>query len=232
VPLIRTKPFILLIILALLVSGCGTRAKFRSYDKQLDDIRSDVRSIRVITDQMRNELVTLKTSVDVVGENIDRQSKDIEVAKKSQQLLAETLDAMKETVLKLETTTIPDKKEEIAKAVKEADSTQITVVTKKENGVTKIQPLVKPVAEPDKGGRKYTTGVNIDTTKTGFGYVVKDGVILWKAPTKNSDVQEVLIAWQQVTILGAVKNEGDNWLRIKTQDYTGFVDSKFVISSE
>lgn len=215
-----------------ILTGCGTRAKFRSYDRQLDEIRSDVRNIRLITDQMRNEIVTLKTSVDVVGVNIDKQTKDIELAKKNQQLLAESLDIMKDTVVKLESRTLAEKKEELARLEKEENDTQITVVTKKEDGVTKIQPVGKTSVKDSKTSRKYASGPEIDTSKTGFGYAVKDGVILWRAPSKNSDVMEILIAWQQVSILGSVKSEGENWLKVKTQDYSGFVDSKFIIASE
>ncbi len=181
---------------------------------------------------MRNEIVTLKTSVDVVGVNIDRQTKDIELAKKNQQLLADSLDIMKDTVVKLESRTLAEKKAELEKLEKEENDTQITVVAKKEDGVTKIQPVGKPSVKAPKTSRKYSSGPEIDTSKTGFGYAVKDGVILWRGPSKNSDVMEILIAWQQVSILGSVKNEGENWLKVKTQDYSGFVDSKFIISSE
>jgi len=180
---------------------------------------------------MRNEIVTLKTSVDVVGVNIDRQTKDIDLAKKNQQLLADSLNMMKDTVVKLESRTLAEKKEELARLEKEENDTQITVVTKKEDGVTKIQPVGKP-AKDTKTSRKYASGPEIDTSKTGFGYAVKDGVILWRGPSKNTDVMEILIAWQQVSILGSVKNEGENWLKVKTQDYSGFVDSKFIIASE
>ncbi|MGE4265863.1 MAG: hypothetical protein AB7F25_00375 [Deferribacterales bacterium] len=230
---IGAKRFIALTAVLFILTGCGTRAKFRSYDKQLDDIRSDVRNIRLITDQMHNELVTLKTSVDVVGVNIDRQTKDIELAKKNQQLLSDSLGNMKDMVVQLEARTLAEKKEELEKLKQEEEDTQITVVTKKEDGVTKIQPLGKPAKEATKPNqRKYATGPEIDTSRTGFGYAVKDGVILWRAPSKNSDVMEILIAWQQVSILGSVKNEGENWLKVKTQDYTGFADSKFIIASE
>jgi hypothetical protein len=229
---IKAKWFVVLLSALFILTGCGTRAKFRSYDKQLDDIRTDVRNIRLITDQMRNELVTLKTSVDVVGVNIDRQTKDIELAKKNQQLLTDSLDMMKDTVVKLESRTLAQKKEELERLKQEEEETQINVVTKKENGVTKIQPVTKLPKETKSSGRKYASGPEIDTSKTGFGYAVKDGVILWRGPSKNTDVMEILIAWQQVSILGSVKNEGENWLKIKTQDYSGFVDSKFIIASE
>lgn len=229
---IRAQRFITLAAVLFILTGCGTRAKFRSYDKQLDDIRSEVRNIRLVTDQMRNELVTLKTSVDVVGVNIDRQTKDIELAKKNQQLLSDSLSNMKELVVKLEARTLAEKQEELQKLKQEEEDTQITVVTKKEDGVTKIEPIGKPAKEAKPVQRKYATGPEIDTSKTGFGYAVKDGVILWRAPSKNSDVMEILIAWQQVSILGSVRNEGESWLKVKTQDYTGFADSKFIIASE
>lgn len=187
------------------------------YDNQLSEIRTEVRNIRVIADQMKNELVNLKTSVVVVSDNVDKQSKEIDAAKAHQQKMAETIDTLKAAVDQLENQTIPEKQDELNAMKNEDNNPNVTVY--------------KDDKEPEKKAKKFVTGDSI-SGKNGYGYAVKDGVILWQRPAGDAEVVEILLAWQKVTILGNVKSEGVSWLKVKTADYTGYVNSKFIIASE
>lgn len=219
--------FFTIVLCGLLTVSCSSKAKFESYDKQLNEIRSDVRSIRIIADQMRNEVINMKTSVGIMNENSEKQSKEIENAKETQKKLAEAIDSIKSSVVKLETETLPQKRDELKELNKQDDS-GITLITKKVDGITVVE-AVKDADVTDTKKIKYTEAVNVNS---GFGYAVKDGVILWHSPTINSEIVEVLLSWQQVTILGSISSEGVKWLKIKTADYTGYVNSKFVMVSD
>lgn len=216
-----------LIIFSLLLSACSSKAKFEQYDKQLNEIRSDVRTIRLMADQMRNEVINMKTTVGIMNENAEKQSKDIENAKENQKKLAETLDGIKSAVVKLETETIPQKKEEIQELNRQSDGGS-SLVAKKIDGIT----VVETVKDADIADMKKTKYIEASGLNAGFGYAVKDGVILWRSPSINSEIVEVLLSWQQVAILGSISSEGTKWLKIKTDDYTGYADSKYIMVSE
>lgn len=228
-----TSKLFVLVIIPMFAISCTTKAKFKMYDTQLSEIRTEVRNIRVIADQMKNELVTLKTSVNIVGENVNKQAKEIDAAKQHQQMLADTIDSLKSSVVKLESETLPEKKDEIDRFVDAQQSGHSTVISRREDGIIRVETVKNPDSNvSNKKSRKYVSGNDIVSGKTGFGYAVKDGVILWKTPSTNSDVEEILIAWQQVTILGSLKKDGVSWLKVKTADFSGFVDSKSIIASD
>lgn len=219
---------------AVFAVSCASRAKFRAYDTQLSEIRTEVRNIRVIADQMKNEMITLKTSINIVGENVNKQAREIDAAKQHQQMLAQAIDGLKSSVVKLESETIPEKQDELNQMKSSQDKGGITMIGKREDGIIRVQTLKNPVSDvKNNKTRKYVSGNDIVTNgRTGFGYAVKDGVILWQTPSSDSEVQEIMIAWQQVTILGSLKRDGINWLKVKTADFTGFVDSKSIIASD
>ncbi len=222
------KKLVFIFSASLLIS-CSTKAKFDSYDTQLEQIRNDVRSIRLVADQMKNELINIKTTVDVMNDSVDKQSKEVDIARDQQKKLADMVDGIKASVVKLESETIPQKKAEIDS--QKPEKTPLTVVTKLDDGTTRIETL-KNIDDAELKQLKYKSADSADVSRTGFGYAVKDGVVLWHSPSRNSEVEEILLSWQQVSILGRLTNDGVNWLKIKTADFTGYVDAKYIIVSE
>lgn len=229
---------IIVILIAVLTASCASRSRVAQYEKELDVIKTDVRSIRVMTDEMKAELLSMRRSMIDVDKSVQFQAEEIEFQRQHHERLKEIVSDIKDSVVKLESETIPAKKEQAADIYKETNSdpaadSGFIVRTEQEDGLTRVYTEKVPDDSYIKTKKMIPADIfEVDTSKTGFGYAVKDGVILWQYPTTDSDVIEILVSWQQLTILGRIKNDNINWWKVKTSEYTGFVNSKFLIISE
>ncbi len=227
--------FIVLLLLIMTTVSCAGRDRMVRYEQDIEDIRQQVRSIRVMTDEMKNQLTDMKQSLVAVDSSVQKQTKDIEHQREYHEKLKGIVGSIKDAVVKLESENIPAKKAELEN-IKNENTDDLTpesgfvVKMEQEGAVTKIYteklPQLPPVSP-----KKKVYSVN-EESKSGFGYAVKDGVILWQSPTRNSDVLEILVSWQQLSLLGKLENDSISWWKVKTNDYTGYVNSKFVIISE
>lgn len=224
--------FIFLIILAMSVVSCASRSRVAKFEKEVDEMREDVRTIRYMTDEMRTEIVSMKMAMNTMDENVQQQTSDIQEQKEYQDTLKEMVDNIKDAVVKLESEQIPAKQEQIRQAAVSYPEDQLVLKTEQDGPVTRIYTEKKPAEAP--GGQQMMPADRypVDDSRTGFGYAVKDGVILWMHPTTDSDVLEILVSWQQLTLLGRVESRGTTWWKVKTADYTGFVNARFIIVSE
>jgi len=231
--------FAVLVLLVVSTLSCASRQRMKAYEEDIDVIRDEVRTIRKMTDEMHTELGNLRKSMEVVDESVKKQTADIEEQKGFQERLKEIVGNIKDTVVKLESERLPAKREELGK-IRDENVDDIIfedgliVKTETEDGITKVYTEKSPRDVPAVKKREYKLADTYELAdkKIGFGYAVKDGVILWQSPSKNSDVLEILVSWQQLTLTGKVKNDGMNWWRVKTNDYTGYVNARFVIVSE
>jgi len=226
--------FTALFILAVFTASCSSKVKLERYETDINNIRNEVRSIRMMTDEMRNELLSMRSAVQEADENIKRQSEDIELQRQHQAKLREMVDSVKDSVVKLESETLPAKKEELRRFEPAGDDSGFNIRTEQENGITKVYAEKLP-EYPDVKVKKPKPAeelFKVEQEINGFGYAVKDGVILWQYPTKSADVLEILVSWQQLSILGRIKNDGLEWWKVKTKEHTGFVNSRFIIISE
>jgi hypothetical protein len=155
-----------------------------------------------------------------------------------QDKMKEVLSNIKDVVVKLESEKLPAKKEELKRFSNENrddnPNAGFIMVKPNEAGIDEVVsskvPDSKPIKKPSKPAVKKE--FELDEGKTGFGYAVKDGVILWQFPSKDSDVLEILVGWQQLVLLGKTKNQNITWWKARTREYTGFVNAKFVIISD
>jgi len=218
--------------------SCASRSKLNQYGKEIDEIRKEVKTIRLLTDEMKYEIVNMKTSLVAVDDSVKQQSVDIEAQRQYQGKLQEMVGNIKDAVVKLESENLPTKKEELDRLERDSRSNAelrsgFVIKTEQDGAITKIYTEKVPDVDAGKKDKSKTRAYGIEEeSKSGFGYAVKDGVILWMAPSKNSDVMEILGSWQQLTILSKLDNEGIHWLKVKTNDYTGYVNTRFVIISD
>lgn len=227
-----------LVLIMAVTASCAGRDRLVKYGKDLDDIRGQVRTIRQMTDQMRTELNGLQKSVSSMNSNVDRQTSQIKEQQQRQERMKDIVSSIKDAVVKLESEKIPAEKEELAK-IKNENADDATpdsgfiVKTEKDGPVTKVYTENLPGAAPLPAKKTVSSNeYNLKNKKAGFGYAVKDGVILWQRPTKDSDVLEILVSWQQLTLLGKLEKDGVTWWKVKTNDFTGYVNSKYIIVSE
>jgi hypothetical protein len=226
-----------IIILFIVVStvSCASRSKLNEYGKELGEIRDEVRSIRYLADEMKEELIGLKVSVNKANKDIVKQTEDILVQKDHQDKMNDVLSKLKDTVVRLEAEKIPAKKDQLETFRVESDQISdagFVVIGADRDGVPEISSEKNHVADLPEKKTSSSESYELEEGKTGFGYAVKDGVILWAFPTKDSDVLEILVGWQQLVLLGKVRKENIDWWKVKTNDYQGFVNSKFVIISD
>jgi len=224
---------IIIIIISLMTVSCASKANIEKYNKDLDDIRNEVRNIRKIADDMKGELTSLKKSVQNAGLDINRQTEEIESQKEHQEKLNKVLSNLKDAVVKLESEKLPARREEFEKYAKEnSDDSGFGFIVEKRGEVNELKSVELPDGDlPPKKEKKVKKDIKVKAG-SGFGYAVKDGVILWGRPSKNSDVLEILVSWQQLMLTGQVRSENIDWWKVKTTDYEGFVNSKFVIISD
>lgn len=226
-----------MIVLFVSVS-CASRSRVMKYEQELNDIKVEVSNIRTLTDEMKADIAGMKLSMADVDESVRRQTDDIEEQRLYQQHLREIVGSIKDAVVRLETEKLTAKQEELKQMdadikAAEDEASSIIVKTEKDGPVTKIitekipDIAPAPVKKPKKDAEQELT-----PGKAGFGYAVKDGVILWGGPTTNSDVLEILVSWQQLAILGKTESKGNTWWKVKTNDFTGYVNSKFIIISD
>ncbi|MGD9808482.1 MAG: hypothetical protein AB7E76_12360 [Deferribacterales bacterium] len=221
--------FLALLLIVFTVASCASRSRLKRYENDLNEIRTEVRNIRILTDEMKDQLGTMSHTVVKMNEDVKQQTTDIEAQKAEQDRMREVLDKLKGSVVKLESEAIPAKKTELYGLAVTPPETMV-VKTETDGKITTIYteaPLSDESVERD----------NIKTRPvkdgdSGFGYAVKDGVILWQYPTNDSDVLEILVSWQQLILLEKVKKGGHTWWKVKTNDYTGFVNSRFIIVSD
>ncbi|PLX69551.1 MAG: hypothetical protein C0603_01090 [Denitrovibrio sp.] len=205
------------------------------YENDIEEIRKEVRTIRIMTDEMKTQLTGMKSSLVAVDSSVQKQTEDIQHQREYHEKLKGIVGSIKDAVVKLESENIPAKKQELSDIRNEnsddtTPSSGFIVKTEQDGMVTKVYteklPSIAPLT-PVKKDFKVS-----EESKSGFGYAVKDGVILWQSPTKNSDVLEILVSWQQLSLLGKIDNDSIRWWKVKTKDYTGYVNSKFVIISD
>jgi hypothetical protein len=227
-----------IILLAVILStvACAGANKMVRFEQDIEIIRKEVRNIRHMTDDMKKQLDGMQASISGANSNLKLQAEEIEKQKEYQTKLKGIVGSIKDTVVRLESEQLPKKKDELKKIKDENidDSTPLegfVVKTEQEGSITKIITEKKIRIDTKDTPKKKQTPFP-ETKSSGFGYAVKDGVILWQYPARNSDVLEILVSWQQLNIIGRVENQGIKWLKIKTNDYTGYVNSKFVIVSE
>lgn len=227
--------YIILSLTALMLVSCTSTSKLVQYEKDINDIRDEVRTIRKMTDEMKNQLGEMRSSMERVDASVKQQTEDIEEQNRYHTRLKSIVGSIKDAVVNLESEKLPAKKEELENIKNENrdDATPMSgfvLKTEQDGAVTKIYteklPDVTPPVKPKKRANIKSEAVS------GFGYAVKDGVILWQYPTRKSDVLEILVSWQQLRLLEKVDNSGLNWWKVKTNDYTGYVNSKFIIVSD
>jgi hypothetical protein len=222
---------ILILAIALSLVSCASRSRLNKFEKDINEIKDQVHGIKVLTEEMRSEIGGMKDSMMVMDSSVKLQSAEIDEQKKHQDNLNRIVDDIRISVEKLETEQIAAKEQQLKEMTakpEEAYEQPVVVRTVQDGDITKVF-----ADKPKSGAKKSEGGYEVEEyTQSGFGYAVKDGVILWKAPAKKSDVLEILVNWQKLTILGKVKNQGVNWWKVKTDEYTGFVNAMFVIVSD
>lgn len=222
--------FLALILIVFTVASCASRSRLNRYENDLNEIRDEVRNIRIMTDEMKQQIGTMSHNVVKMNEDVKQQTADIEVQKAEQAKMQEIIENLKGSVVKLESETLPAKKDELNSMVAKAPGSNIIVKTESDG---KIMTLSTEVAPSDESVAKSPAKTRpVADADSGFGYAVKDGVILWQHPTKRSDVLEILVSWQQLTLIEKVKQNGGTWWKVKTNDYTGYVNSRFIIVSD
>jgi len=227
--------FTVLMLLIMTTVSCAGRDRMVKYENDIEEIRKEVRTIRIMTDEMKTQLTGMKSSLVAVDSSVQKQTEDIQHQREYHEKLKGIVGSIKDAVVKLESDNIPAKKQELSDIRNEnsddtTPSSGFIVKTEQDGMVTKVYteklPSIAPLT-PVKKDFKVS-----EESKSGFGYAVKDGVILWQSPTKNSDVLEILVSWQQLSLLGKIDNDSIRWWKVKTKDYTGYVNSKFVIISD
>lgn len=227
--------FTVLMLLIMTTVSCAGRDRMVKYENDIEEIRKEVRTIRIMTDEMKTQLTGMKSSLVAVDSSVQKQTEDIQHQREYHEKLKGIVGSIKDAVVKLESENIPAKKQELSDIRNEnsddtTPSSGFIVKTEQDGMVTKVYteklPSIAPLT-PVKKDFKVS-----EESKSGFGYAVKDGVILWQSPTKNSDVLEILVSWQQLSLLGKIDNDSIRWWKVKTKDYTGYVNSKFVIISD
>jgi len=227
----------LTILLGLMLASCAGKGELAKYEKDIEEIRQEVRTIRVMTDDMKAELGSLRNSMESVDESVKTQTADIEKQREHQARLKEIVGSIKDAVVKLESENLPAQKERLEQFRNEntddmSPDDGFVVKTEQVGDMTMVYAEKSPEPVQVKPKQTFVKDIDVKETKNAFGYAVKDGVILWQYPAKNSDVLEILVSWQQLNILGKVQNGGTTWWKVKTNDYTGYVDSRYVIISE
>ncbi|ADD68478.1 hypothetical protein Dacet_1714 [Denitrovibrio acetiphilus DSM 12809] len=220
---------ILLVILTLSLVSCASRARLKSYEKDIDGIRNEVRNIRIMTDEMRAELGNMRKSMDMVDESVKFQADEIEIQRQYHERLKEVVDGLKDSVVVLESEKLPAKREELREIRSNDTAVPYVVKTEQDGAVTKM--YTEPQPSEDSVELPGPEKPDAARQKPGFGYAVKDGVILWQYPSTKSDVLEILVSWQQLSLLEKITNAGMTWWKVKTNDYTGYVNSRFIIIS-
>jgi len=219
-------------LIVLTVASCASRSRLNKYEKDLGDIKNEVHNIRLMTDEMKQQLGTMSHTVVKMNEDVKLQTEDIANQKAQQEKMQEMVSNLKKAVVVLESEKLPAKKDELKAMKKSAQTKKSGLVVKTEdNG--RITTLYTENAPTDDAVAKQTNKSRpIQDTDKGFGYAVKDGVILWQHPSNNSDVLEILVSWQQLNLIEKVGKGSKAWWKVKTNDYTGYVNSRFIIVSD
>ncbi|PLX66414.1 MAG: hypothetical protein C0602_12205 [Denitrovibrio sp.] len=135
--------FIVLILIVMVTVSCASRSRVAKYEKELDGIKNDVRSIRVMTDEMKTELLSMRRSMIDVDKSVQSQTEEIEFQRQHHERLKEIVSGIKDTVVKLESETIPAKQEEALKMEQDRNSNAVAdsgliLRTEQEGRVTKV----------------------------------------------------------------------------------------------
>jgi len=179
---------------------------------------------------MKDQIGSMSHTVVKMNEDVKQQTSDIEEQRAEQERMREVIDKLKGSVVKLESEAIPAKKTELYGMAVTKPNNMMVVKTETDGNITTIHTEA-PLSDESVSQQHIKTRP-VKDNDNGFGYAVKDGVILWQYPTKDSDVLEILVSWQQLILMEKVKKGGLTWWKVKTNDYTGYVNSRFIIVSD